>query len=42
MVVTSSEVTLCCKVETAPDTTVEYEWFTCQQDGTGKVASEMR
>ena len=36
MVVTSSEVTLSCKVETAPAITVEYEWFTCQQDGTGK------
>ena len=33
---TGTEVTLSCRVETAPNMEVEFHWFKCQQDGSGK------
>ena len=33
---TGKELKLTCRVETAPDVTVKYQWFRCQQDGMGK------
>ena len=33
---TGKELKLTCRVETAPDVTVKYQWFKCQQNGMGK------
>lgn len=34
--VTGNELKLSCRVETAPGITANYQWFKCQQNGTGK------
>ena len=34
--VTGKDLKVSCRVEKTPDAIVQYQWFTCKQDGTGK------